>query len=246
MEELGPIIGSGRLADVHAYGTHAIKLYHVGRGKAEAFIEAAILALVEGHGLPAPQVHAAGRYGDRWGLVVDRIDGPTLGQLVLHDPGWLGEGLEEMARLQLLLHGTVETRLRPLKARLIANIGRVAALGDARRQRLIAQVVALPDGDRICHGDFHPFNIIGAPGRTTIIDWVDATCGPPAADACRSYLLLKQGAPDIADAYLERYVARSELAVADIVAWMPCVAAARLAEGIEDEERSLLELARAI
>ena len=38
-----------------------------------------------------------------------------------------------------------------------------------------------------------------------VIDWPDACCGDPAADVCRSYLLLKLHAEDIAEPYLDAY-----------------------------------------
>jgi len=40
----------------------------------------------------------------------------------------------------------------------------------------------LPDGEALCHGDFHPRNVIVDGDELTIIDWVDASSGPPAAD----------------------------------------------------------------
>lgn len=82
---IGPLLGSGRVADVHAYGAHALKLYHPGHGKEQAGHEAAILATLEGHGLPVPHVHGVGEYGGRWGLVMDRVDGGTLGSIALAD-----------------------------------------------------------------------------------------------------------------------------------------------------------------
>ena len=237
------LIGSGATADIHRYGAHALKLYHPGRGKTEAFLEAGILALLETHDLPAPRVHAVGRYDGRWGLVMDRVEGETLGRQARADADAAPAALDDMVRLQLLLHGVIETRLRPLRMRLAVNIARAPGLGEDVRARLRRQLAALPDGDRLCHGDLHPLNIVGVPGRTTVIDWLDATSGPPAADACRSYLLLRLGAPDFAAAYLDRYVRVSAMAAADILAWLPVLAGARLAEKAAGQRETLLELA---
>lgn len=243
---IGEVIGRGAVADIHAFGDNALKLYHAGRPKAAAFIEAAILAIVETHGLPAPRIHEAGSYLGRWGLVMDRVAGPTLAEESLADPTRLAACLDETVRLQLLVHAITETRLRPLRARLAANIGRTGLLPDGVKRRLKDRLAGLPDGDRLCHGDFHPYNILGVPGQTTIIDWLDATAGSPAADACRTYLLLGMGMPGAADGYLARYASQSGLAAADILCWLPCVAGARLNEGVAGETDRLAALAEAV
>lgn len=244
MQSIGPVIGKGMVADVHTYGPYALKLYHAGRPKADAFLEASILSMLEAHGLPAPRVHEVGRYEGRWGLVMDRADGQTLGAQLLAGTRDVGEGIDEMVRLQVGLHAVTEARLRPLKSRLADRIGRVSQIDAIIQNRVLARLAALPDGSRLCHGDFHPFNLIVAPQGTIIIDWLDATAGVPAADACRSYLLMTAGAPAIADQYLKCYADLSGIATADILAWLPCLAAARLAEGIESEEARLIDLAR--
>lgn len=241
---VGELIGSGKVADVHACGERAVKLYRAGRPKADAFTEAAMLALVETHRLPAPRAYAVGTFDGRWGLVMDRIAGPTLAGFALDDASRLAACLSELVRLQLLLHAVAEPRLRPLKGRLAANIARAPMLAPAEKDRLRAVLAGLPDGEHICHGDLHPYNILGEPGRTTIIDWMDVTAGPPAADACRTYLLLSGGAPALAAPYLAAYEAASRIPRAAILAWLPVTAAARLCEDVPAEQERLLELAR--
>ena len=53
-------------------------------------------------------------------------------------------------------------------------------------QALLEAIAEMPDGDRLCHGDFHPLNILGDTADPLIIDWPDARRGEPAADVCRS------------------------------------------------------------
>ena len=43
--------------------------------------------------------------------------------------------------------------------------------------------------------DFHPKNLLGSLSHAKIIDWLDACQGDPAADVCRSYLLVSLYAP---------------------------------------------------
>jgi hypothetical protein len=56
--------------------------------------------------------------------------------------------------------------------------------------------------------------------------------------------MLHGAGPDLADAYRERYVALSSLTDPEIRAWLPAIAAARLAENVPEETDRLLALAR--
>lgn len=244
MVEIGALIGSGRVADAYAYGDRVLKLYHHERNRQDAFFEAAMLAVLEPHGLPVPRVHEAGAYDGRWGLVMDRVAGETLGARAMADPAQTPVVIDEMVRLQRQLHAASEPRLRSLKTRLAHNITQAPSLNPAVKERRLAALTDLPEGERICHGDLHPFNIIGAPGKAVVIDWLDVTAGAPAADACRSYLLLLQGMPGVAEPYLDCYVRQSDVTRNAILAWLPTLAAARLNEGTQDGEEFLIELAQ--
>lgn len=243
--EIGPLLGSGKMAEAFHYGEHVLKLYRHPEARSVAFGEAAILGIVGEHGLPTPAVHEAGSFDGRWGLVMSRAPGRPLASLAEADPSLVPAALEAMVRLQLAIHARHEVRLSPLKPRLAERITHAPHLDAALRAKLLAGLARLPDGTRLCHGDFHPFNIIGPPATAMVVDWPDATSGTPAADVGRSYLLMLHGGRrDLADAYLARYVALSDLTEPEIRAWLPTLAAARLAENVPEETERLLVLAR--
>lgn len=241
MNEIGRLLGSGKEAEVYECGELALKLYRPGRSKASAFREAAILSIIERLGLPSPNVHAVGDYGGRWGLLMDRAPGASFAEQMMSTAPTAC--IEAMVQLHRRIHAQPGGGLPSLKARLFANISRAASLTDASRERLLLQLSALPDGDRVCHGDFHPWNILGSGEDVMIVDWLDACSGSPAADACRTYLLMRHALPAAATAYLEIYVEMAGLSSDDVLAWLPVVAAARLAEGVPDENNELMRLA---
>jgi len=84
---------------------------------------------------------------------------------------------------------------------------------------------------------------LGDAARPVVIDWPDACRGDPAADVCRSYLLLKLHAEDIAEPYLDAYCHIANVLQGKILDWLPHVAAARLAEVAPDDLDRLLEIA---
>jgi aminoglycoside phosphotransferase (APT) family kinase protein len=241
-DELGRLLGSGKEAEVYEYGELALKLYKATASKSSAFREAAILAIVESFALPAPKVSGVGQYGDRWGFVMTRAHGPSFADAIAADPALIPTYLDEMVRLHRQVHDQPGTTLSGLKARLTSNIRQATRLGAVCQERLLAGLEAMPDGERLCHGDFHLRNIIGSPGEAVVVDWLDACRGSPAADVCRTYVLICRVAPEIAAAYVEAYARASDCRTGDIFAWLPFVAAARLTEGVPSQEDQLMKM----
>jgi Ser/Thr protein kinase RdoA (MazF antagonist) len=241
MSEIGRLLGSGKEAEVYEHGTLALKLYRPGRPKAPAFREAANLAIAETLSLPVPRLHVVGDYHGRWGLLMDRAPETSLADEMMPEP--LRAAIEQMATLHRRLHHAPGTGLPSLRSRLSAHIGAAKELPHALRDRLLADLVHLPDGDHLCHFDFHPWNILGSGSDVMIVDWLDACSGNPAADVCRTYLLLRRTLPSIAEAYVVTYAKAGETTSEQIFAWLPVIAAARLAEGVPEENEDLLHLA---
>jgi aminoglycoside phosphotransferase (APT) family kinase protein len=243
---LGAPIGVGKEAEVFDAGPHVLKLYRAGRGKTSAFREAATLSIVERLDLPAPSVASVQRYGERWGITMSKAEGLSFGEQ-MKAAADIGPCLREMAGLHGLVHARRGTHLPSQRAQLRAKILDAALLGAPLRQRLLDGLAQLPSvDDRLCHGDFHPSNILGPPGEAIVVDWLDACQGSPAADVCRTYVLLASSGPEIARRYVDAYSELSGRAVEDIFAWLPFVAAARLAEGVPLENERLLAMAETI
>jgi hypothetical protein len=240
MEGLGPRIGVGKVADVYEFGGHALKLYKSQGAKVSAFREAANLAVVNGQSLPTPKVHSVGRYFDRWGIVMDRaLQSSGCGRQM---SGNQPLDAEAMVQLHAAIHSCSGNGLMSLKERLSANIVKAKGPDESLKTSLLRKLSTLPDGDRICHGDFHPLNIVGKGAAALVVDWLDACRGPPAADVCRTYLLLRKKSPEAAQQYVRTYAAVRGVYADDIMVWLPLVAAARLAENVPEESGDLLHL----
>lgn len=117
----------------------------------------------------------------------------------------------------------------------------------------------MPDDDRLCHGDFHPFNILMPPHGPVIIDWTNAAIGNPLADVAMTVVILtgvKVSKPShstlshpgigeqidtFTQAYLKRYF---ELRPGDrqqLSAWRPIMAAVRMNDHIPGLEEWLVD-----
>jgi hypothetical protein len=242
-ETVGRLLAAGNVAELFEWGSQVIKLYRSAAAKPTVFREAAIHAAVEALGLPVPAVWGVEQIGDRWGIVFARVTGPTFAAQIQERPAKIPQYLDILARLHARIHALPADRLGSLKVRIATNIARTELLGEPRKQILLGRLAEMPDGDRLCHRDFHPKNVLGEPAEPVVIDWPDACRGDPAADACRSYLLLKHNAEDIAEPYLDAWCRISSVAPARVADWLPYVAAARLAEDIPNEVDRLLKIA---
>jgi hypothetical protein len=153
----------------------ALKLYRQPASKASAFREGANLAIVERLSLSAPKVHAVDEFDGRWGVLMDRAPNSRFADQVGATAGV--SPLTEMAQLQRSIHEKPGEGLPSLIERLSARIRRAEGLDAASRRRLLTELESLPDGDRVCHGDFHPWNIHGAGQGFMVVDWLDACSG---------------------------------------------------------------------
>jgi aminoglycoside phosphotransferase (APT) family kinase protein len=241
---LGRLLGTGKEAEVFEWGENVLKLYKARAPKSSAFREAAHLAVAESFGLPAPRVLGVRQIDGRWGVAMTLAAGETFGQAIMRQPALAPECLKAMAHLHMRINNHAGSEMGSMKARLRANIQRATMLGDRQRHLLLDGLAHLPEGDRLCHGDFHPWNVLGAPEGAMVVDWLDACRGDPAADICRSYVLMKHRAPELASRYVEISEALGGCDRAAIFAWLPFVAAARLAEGVPREVESLMEMAQ--
>jgi len=239
---LGRRIGSGKEAEVFEFGDAVIKLYKTGVPKRTVFREAAALAQAEALGLPVPSVGGVQQIDGRWGMVMGLIAGRSFADVIDAQPAQKAARLKEMALLHRGIHACKATFFGSLKARLEADILRAAPLSEGQQRNLLDNLAGLPDGDRLCHGDFHPWNVLGWPSRPSVIDWMAASRGSPAADVCRSYVLIRSIAPDMASSYVEAYAQVSDERLEDIFKWRRVVAAARLAEDVPDEVDGLMAM----
>ncbi len=258
--ELGPLLARGRTADIHAFGRDAvIKVLRSGFRDELIQIEADKTRAAADLGAPAPRVLDVTAVADRPALIVERVDGDSMLSRLLNRP----QQLVRLARLQADLHAhlaSVHTEMFPsLTGRLTERIGKVANLSKDLKQRLLNELIGLPNEDRLCHGDFHPDNIILGARGPVVIDWLDATSGPAVADAARSQLILSLADPPRVQSllrraslasmrtffrrtYLARYRGQTGINASSFAAWMPIVAAGRLAEGVDGEARQLIAM----
>jgi aminoglycoside phosphotransferase (APT) family kinase protein len=178
-ETPGRLLAAGAMAEVFEWGSRVVKLYRSPVRKPTAFREAAIHAAVEAMALPVPAVWGVLEVGGRWGIVFDRVKERSFAERMREDPSLIPECLQALARLHARIHGQTARQFGSLKSRLATNIAGTRLLDEPLKQILLGRLAGMPDGDRLCHGDFHPINVLGQNSLPMVIDWPDACAATP-------------------------------------------------------------------
>jgi aminoglycoside phosphotransferase (APT) family kinase protein len=254
---LGTLLGQGRTADIYGWGERqALKLYHAGWPVAMIEEEARISRLVAQTGLPVPAVGEVLTMEDRTGIIFSRVSGPTLVEYFATYPWTVFRSVRLFTDLHIRMHAQALPDLPSQRQQLRRLIGE-ADVPETWRQEALERLDDLPDGQMLCHGDYHPENVLITRAGPVIIDWFTATCGNPLADvACTSLLLEAAELPSspmaqwllasaravVHRAYLRRYLRRSGVMAEEVAAWRMPIIVARLGRGIPEERERMLQL----
>ncbi|MGN1414277.1 MAG: phosphotransferase [Anaerovoracaceae bacterium] len=185
------------------------------------------------------QVRVEDRDGTvRSGILLKKIPGQTLIARVMKHPETLFAAPKIMAERQLALHHTHTSVIRSYKdlVRECLDAPVMAFLTEREREEILRRLDALPDGDSILHLDYHPDNIMSDGEHISVIDYMTAASGAPAADVAATLYLLNEGemipglSPAVAAVmeflrktickkYLKRYKAASGMTDEEIAPW---------------------------
>jgi aminoglycoside phosphotransferase (APT) family kinase protein len=252
-------VGQGREAEIYAWGEGTVlRLLRSPADPARVQREEAAMRAARAGGVAVPRVYCTTTEDGRPGLIMDRVDGPDLVALMGRRPWTVPRVARIVGRAQAAMHEIVAPDdLQNLRELVRFKIQTADELPAELVEFALATLDTLPDGDRLCHGDFHPGNVLLSRDGPAVIDWTDATRGHPAADLARTRLLLRQGAvPEhmpvlirgmqafgrgaVLQLYLRAY-ARERPIDADLVErWEIVRIADRVKEGIEAEQPLLL------
>jgi uncharacterized protein (TIGR02172 family) len=262
----GSLIGAGRTADVYAWGDDRIlKLYQDWMPAAAIEREFAITRLAREAGLPVPATEELVKVDGRLGIVFERVRGTSMLK-VLETRPWKYISL---SRLLAELHAKMHASILPpdtysQRQQIERGIEWAKDLSEPEKQTIRSILAHLPEGNAVCHGDFHPDNILLTDHGPVIIDWMTGTRGHPLADVARTALLFQTGGlpPRVSftmrllinasralmySVYLNRYLQIHPASRSEIGSWQLPLLAARVfeVENYPGEKRLILRRIRA-
>jgi len=168
----GPLLGRGREADVFAWGDRqALKLFPPRWPAAVAEYEALATRVAYSSGIHTPRVNELLELDGQVGIILARVYGPSMLDVVTTQPWRLGSFARAFAELQFAVHQCAAPQLRAARRAVEGRIQNAPTLPVDLKRAALRAWAQLPDGDRLCHGDLHPDQIIVSPNGPAIIDW---------------------------------------------------------------------------
>lgn len=191
--------------------------------------------------IKAPKLVEVAIYDEKWTIVSEFIEGKTLEAYMAENPEDASKHLQRFVEIQVELGRVSAPLLTPLLHKMHRKIDRTQ-LEDTIREELHRQLAAMPVHDKLCHGDFHPSNIIITPDDAVcVIDWSHVTRGNLSADAARTYLsFLHHKGRSVAEEYLALFCKCSGSGEEYVKRWVPLVAAASIEKSGDEQETRFL------
>lgn len=222
-------------------------------------VEMLVMKSLKGKGKAVPKVYEYLKIEGRPSIIMERLYGGTMLADIRKIPLHLLKQAERLAELHIEVADSAEglgmVSINDRAAYLIQK----AEMLDHELKKFVLDILAeLPRGNDICHGDFHPGNIIITNGQYFIIDWFGATSGEKLSDIAHTYLLLRNTpkipgissfqnfitgcfGSIISDRYLSTCKKLYPFDWSEFSKWMVVRAAERVFYGMPTEKESLIK-----
>jgi len=257
--DLGRPLAIGGTAEIYDWEPGWIlKLYFDRFGTEMADYEHRIATAISATGSLVPAVGKIINVNGRIGLLYQKCAGDQMGEDLARHPWRLVSYALTLAELRAEMHTKpIQADIPSLHSRLEHKIREAKPLPGILRTAALEALETMPDGDRLCHGDFHLGNIMLGGTQPVIIDWIDASIGSPLADVARTSILA-QGMVEVEPQfsrfqrfglrimhaiYLFRYFQLRPGRQDEYRRWLSIVAAGRLNENVPGWDSWLLEQA---
>ena len=251
----------GRTAEVYEWREgYILKLYFDWCDPYWVEHEAKVAHAIIQAGIPTPAAGEIVEVNGRRGLIYERVSGMSMLQDMNARPWMSLKHARTLAELQAQINQLSISGLHSYKEGLLYSIQHAPHLSDSLREKTMNLLLALKDGEKVCHGDFHPGNVLMTERGAVVIDWMTANTGNPWADVARTDLLLTVGPKGAGkqisamvrmfiklfyQTYMKQYLKLLPDKNNERKQWMPVIAAARLNEQIEPEREALIEMVKA-
>ncbi|MFV0293320.1 MAG: phosphotransferase family protein [Paracoccus sp. (in: a-proteobacteria)] len=232
---LGRMLGQGRKSEVYECSDGVvIKLFFATVEPEAVEVDYAASRLASDLGLPCPRVLGRKTVDGRAGILFERVDGPALLHVLMSGQGNTAELAQQFGSQQAKINQQRPEGLPEYRTVLLELLNNAPEGWFTNKQinQLADYVRHLPEGDHLCHMDYHPDNVLVETGDLKVIDWAMAMRGPAVFDFAYSLLVLTSGdlppglteeqmqfiatiRKQLFESYVESYTALSGLSLED-------------------------------
>jgi aminoglycoside phosphotransferase (APT) family kinase protein len=250
---LGKPLAAGSRSVIHEWGTDAVaKVPRKSTPETWAKFEFDYTSAVSACGVSVPAVIGMTVIDNRAVMLSQRVHGPTMWEALVANPSDAAGYGNQLAEIHLqLLRTRPPITIPSQRSRLSCKIREAARTKDPRVLHALDLLPANSSAISLCHGDFHPKNIILSDVGPMIVDWFDVSRGNAYGDVMRTLLLLSDPAESTVSRYhlpgasatvlgklretYEHTMRESlQLDTPNMQTWRIIEAAARLAEDVDD------------
>ncbi|MDF2036532.1 aminoglycoside phosphotransferase family protein [Cytobacillus oceanisediminis] len=238
-------IAIGNTAEIYQFDDKIVKVFKKHLPPSEHLHEAKKQEYASSCGLPVPEIFEVTEIEGRQAIIMEYVKGKTAGELILGNMESAENYLNICVDMQQKIHALPADAcvIGSMTVKLHHQIELAETLNRTQKNFLLKKLGSMIFKPRLCHGDFHPFNLILNDGTVSIIDWVDSSSGDVRADVIRTFLLLSEASVKLAEMYVHIYCRNTGLTRDEIFQWAPIIAAARLSENVSGEQyKRLLEI----
>ena len=185
------IIGIGNTATVYAWEDgRVLKLFYRGYPKKSVEKEFYNAMAISNMDFAKPRAYEMISCEERIGIIYDRVAGESLLDWVMKT-GDVEKCAVYMAKLHKAIIQNRISNVPNYKEFLKFHIPNTQAFNSNKREEALQMINKLPDGNALCHGDFHPGNILISNGNTTVIDFMNVCHGNFLYDIARTIFLVE-------------------------------------------------------
>lgn len=257
ISKIGTFINQGNTAEIYQYEEGKIlKLFRKAMPYQSIQHEYRMALSIQEKVSFVPRAYQMLKYEERYGIVYEQIKGTDMIQMILKNVWKTQEYCQQLADIHVQMHRQEVDVHESVKKKLSRDINAVKDLSAEETEKIKKYLNGLPDGNKLCHFDFHPGNVLLRGREPIVIDWMTACTGDPASDVARTTLLMKKGEvmhispflqillkiimKMVGSTYFAIYQKETGMKEEDINKWLLPVAAARLSEWLTEHERKVL------
>lgn len=257
MNTVGEMIGQGNTAEIYDYGVDCVlKLYRTGLSEQICHDEFRYTLLAYQTTAKAPEPIEIISLDGRTGAVYKKLQGKTMLRQMMANPWKSGYYARCLADYHMDIQQPIEGDIPTVKEKLRSDIELTENLSESEKLTIYQYLSELPDGNILCHFDFHPDNIMLYEGSYHVLDWMTACKGEALSDIARTGIILKftqiPRVPAIINLifgmfqksvyrkYIRNYLEKTNTRIEDVEKWELPVAAGRLHEWIPEKEKQKL------
>ena len=188
--KLGKTIGTGNTASVYDWEEgKVLKLFHLGYPIEAVENEFNNARAIRNMDFLKPKAYGIISYEKRVGIIYDKVEGESLLEWVMRTKDLQACSIQ-MGKLHRTIGQNNISNVPNYKDFLKNHIPNVM-LTIEKQKELTQRIDKLPDGTILCHGDFHPGNILISDGNAYVIDFMNLCHGDFLYDIARTVFLIE-------------------------------------------------------